>query len=83
MRRYRRPHFTPEARFRILTIRTLLALSADDPAMTVRVSTATILRWQPERSARRGGRDPASALRDHVLLRANKNSETEDAKTIT
>jgi transposase InsO family protein len=43
-----RPHFSPEARFRILRIKTLLALSADETARTFRVSTATILRWQQE-----------------------------------
>ena len=43
-----RPHFSPEARFRILRIKTLLALSADEMARTFRVSTATILRWQQE-----------------------------------
>ena len=43
-----RPHFSPEARFRILRIKTLLALSADETALTFRVSTATILRWQQE-----------------------------------
>lgn len=43
-----RPHFTPEARFRILRIKTLLALSADETACTFRVSTATILRWDQE-----------------------------------
>ncbi len=43
-----RPHFTPEARFRILRIKTLLALSANETALTFRVSTATILRWQQE-----------------------------------
>ena len=43
-----RPHFTPEARFRILRIKTLLALSADETARTFRVSTGTIVRWQQE-----------------------------------
>lgn len=43
-----RPHFTPVARFRILRIKTLLALSADETASTFRVSSATILRWEQE-----------------------------------
>jgi transposase InsO family protein len=43
-----RPHFSPEARFRILRIKTLLAWSADETASTFRVSTGTILRWQHE-----------------------------------
>ena len=43
-----RPHFSPEARFRILRIKTLLALSADETARTFRVSTGTIVRWQRE-----------------------------------
>jgi putative transposase len=43
-----RPHFSPEARFRILRIKTLLAWSADETASTFRVSTGTILRWEHE-----------------------------------
>ncbi len=43
-----RPHFSPEARFKILRLKTLLALSADETASTFRVSTGTILRWEQE-----------------------------------
>jgi transposase InsO family protein len=43
-----RPHFSPKARFRILRIKTLLALSADETAITFRVSAGTILRWEQE-----------------------------------
>jgi len=43
-----RPHYSPEARFRILRVRTLLALSADEAAHTFRVSSGTILRWERE-----------------------------------
>jgi transposase InsO family protein len=43
-----RPHFTPEARWRILRLKMLLALSADETARTFRVSTTTILRWEQE-----------------------------------
>jgi transposase InsO family protein len=43
-----RPHYSPEARFRILRLRALLALSAVDTARTFRISTATILRWESE-----------------------------------
>jgi transposase InsO family protein len=43
-----RPHYAPEARFRILRIRALLALSADEAARTFRVSSGTILRWERE-----------------------------------
>jgi transposase InsO family protein len=43
-----RPHFSPEARLRILRVKALLAWSADDTASTFRVSTGTILRWQQE-----------------------------------
>ncbi len=43
-----RPHFTPEARFRILRLRALLALSAQETARLFRVSATTILRWEQE-----------------------------------
>jgi transposase InsO family protein len=43
-----RPHYTPEARFRILRLRNLLALSADETARLFRVSTNTVLRWDEE-----------------------------------
>jgi hypothetical protein len=36
-----RPHYSPQDRFRILRIRTLLALSADETARVFRVSTGT------------------------------------------
>jgi len=43
-----RPHFTPEARWRILRLKTLLALSAEETARTFRVCTETVLRWDQE-----------------------------------
>ena len=43
-----RPHYTPEARFRILRIRGLLALSAEDTARVFRVSPGTVSRWEQE-----------------------------------
>lgn len=43
-----RPHFTPEARFRILRLKTLMAWSASETARTFRVSLATILRWEDQ-----------------------------------
>jgi len=43
-----RPHFSPSARFKILRLKTLLALPADETASTFRVSTGTILRWEQE-----------------------------------
>jgi DNA-binding transcriptional regulator YiaG len=46
-----RPHYTPAARFRVLRLKTLLALSADETAHTFRVSSATILRWEREAQA--------------------------------
>ena len=46
-----RPHYSPQARFRILRIRALLALSADETARTFRVSPGTILRWEREAQA--------------------------------
>jgi putative transposase len=46
-----RPHYSPDARFRILRIRALLALSADEAARTFRVSPGTILRWEREAQA--------------------------------
>jgi transposase InsO family protein len=46
-----RPHFAAEARFRILRLRNLLALSARETARLARVSTATVLRWDQEACA--------------------------------
>jgi transposase InsO family protein len=46
-----RPHYTPEARFRILRLRNLLALSAADTARLFRVSTNTVLRWEDDARA--------------------------------
>ena len=43
-----RPHFTPEARFRILRLRALLAWPAHETARTFRVSEATVHRWEQE-----------------------------------
>jgi transposase InsO family protein/DNA-binding transcriptional regulator YiaG len=43
-----RPHYSPQARFRILRIRALLALSADEAARMFRVSSGTVLRWERE-----------------------------------
>ncbi len=43
-----RPHYTPTARFRILRIRSLLALSAEDTTRTFRLSPATVFRWEQE-----------------------------------
>jgi transposase InsO family protein len=43
-----RPHYAPEARFRILRLRNLLALSARETARLFRVSTTTVLRWDQE-----------------------------------
>jgi hypothetical protein len=43
-----RPHYSPQARFRILRLRALLALSAVETARTFRVSTGTVLRWESE-----------------------------------
>jgi transposase InsO family protein len=45
-----RPHFSPNARFRILRLKTLLALPADQAARTFRVSAGTIARWEHEAS---------------------------------
>ena len=46
-----RPHYTPEARFRILRLKNLLALSAADTARLFRVSTNTVLRWEDDARA--------------------------------
>jgi transposase InsO family protein/DNA-binding transcriptional regulator YiaG len=46
-----RPHYSPLARFRILRIRALLALSADETARMFRVSSGTVLRWERELQA--------------------------------
>ena len=47
-----RPHYSPDARFRILRLRALLALSAVETARTFRVSTGTVLRWESEAQAK-------------------------------
>ena len=46
-----RPHYSPEARFRILRLRALLALSAVETARIFRVSVGTVLRWESEARA--------------------------------
>jgi transposase InsO family protein len=43
-----RPHYTPEARFRILRLRRLLALSSLETARLFRISSGTVLRWEQE-----------------------------------
>ena len=43
-----RPHYTPEQRFRILQIKSLLGLSQREAAKLFRVSTETIGRWDVE-----------------------------------
>jgi transposase InsO family protein len=43
-----RPHYSPHDRFRILRIRALLALSAEETARMFRISTGTVYRWQTE-----------------------------------
>ena len=43
-----RPHYTPEARFKIVRLKTLLALSAEETAHIFRVFVTTVLRWEKE-----------------------------------
>jgi transposase InsO family protein len=43
-----RPHYTPEARFRILRLKSLLALPAHETERMFRVSSETVLRWEQE-----------------------------------
>jgi hypothetical protein len=43
-----RPHYAPEVRFRIIRLKSLLALSAAETARLFRVSTNTVLRWEDE-----------------------------------
>jgi hypothetical protein len=45
-----RPHYVPEARFRILRIRSFLGLSQRETAEMFRVSVETIARWEMETS---------------------------------
>ena len=56
-----RPHYSPEARFRIVRLRALLALSAAETARTFRVSVSTVLRWESEAQAK-PGRDTVGSL---------------------
>jgi putative transposase len=46
-----RPHYPPDARFRILQVRALLALSADETARMFRVTSRTVLRWERDLQA--------------------------------
>ena len=43
-----RPHYSPEARFRILRLKTLLALSTEETARLFRISPGTVARWEQE-----------------------------------
>jgi hypothetical protein len=43
-----RPHYSPEARYRILRFKTLLALPTPEVAPRFRVAAGTILRWEQE-----------------------------------
>ena len=45
---HQRPHYTPQARFRIVRLKTLLALPAHEAARMFRVSPQTVLRWEQE-----------------------------------
>jgi len=64
-----RPHYSPEARFRILRIRSLLALSADEAARTFRVSRGTILRWELEAEAAPDGPTVGSLVKPVAPVR--------------
>jgi len=55
----KRPHYTPEARFRILHLKNLLADSAADTARLFRVSTNTVLRFSSP--SRLSGATPTSS----------------------
>ena len=44
----RRPQFAPEMRYRILRIKKLLALSAEETARSFRVTPGTVSRWERE-----------------------------------
>jgi transposase InsO family protein len=47
----RRPHYTPAQRYRILRVKTLLALSQQETARWFRVSRETVARWEEEATA--------------------------------
>jgi transposase InsO family protein/DNA-binding transcriptional regulator YiaG len=49
-----RPHYSPETRFRILRIRSLLGLSQRETAAMFRVSPETIARWEMETTSTDG-----------------------------
>jgi transposase InsO family protein len=59
----RRPHYTPHQRWRILELRKLLALSADETARLFRVSKGTVFRWELE-----AARDPQKQTVGSLLL---------------
>jgi transposase InsO family protein/DNA-binding transcriptional regulator YiaG len=58
-----RPHYAPEARFRIVRLKNLLALSAAETARLFRVSTNTVQRWEDEVRAAPGGDTVGSLLK--------------------
>ena len=64
-----RPHYSPEARFRILRLRALLALSAVETARTFRVSTGTVLRWESEAQAKPDRETVGSLLKPNPPVR--------------
>jgi len=47
----RRPHYTPAQRYRILRVKTLLALSQKETARCFRLSRDTVARWEEEARA--------------------------------
>ena len=47
----RRPHYTPAQRYRILRVKTLLALSQQETARWFRLSRETVARWEVEVTA--------------------------------
>lgn len=58
----RRPHYTPAQRWRILEIKRLLALSAEETARLFRVCIGTVLRWEAE-----AGREPEKSTIGSLL----------------
>jgi transposase InsO family protein len=57
----RRPHYTPEQRYRIVRLRRVLHLSVRDIARVIRVSTDTVYEWDRE-ARREPGRETVGSL---------------------
>ena len=80
---HRRPHYSPQARFRILRLRALLAPSAVETARTFRVSTGTVLRWESEAQAKPDRGTVGSLLKPDPPVRRFADAVRHVVQTLT